>query len=314
MKKYSWKIDRVQTLVSFLQEKRRFFSLGDSDPSNSKIRRLVVSGSVYVNGRQCRIPSYTLLPGSSVEARVDSQKFFYEKKPDDIHFELSEREVLFEDDWLIIVDKPAFFPVEKTIVEDRKNLHQAVIDFLYKRKPELRNPPYVGMMHRLDRETSGAILFTKTREVNKAMHSLFEEHKVKKSYRAVAFNKDKRQIPETFFVEGYMTRISPKSSACRMGLVKDSDGELFSRTDFTLVRTDESYVWLDCLLETGRTHQIRLHSSSVGLPLVGDGLYGGPEGFEENGGRIMLHSRCLEFTHPVTGKVIRAESPLPPLF
>ena len=129
-----------------------------------------------------------------------------------------------------------------------------------------------------------------------------------------ACNKEKRQIPETFFVEGYMTRISAKSSACKMGLVKEVDRGLSSRTDFTLVRTDESYVWLDCILETGRTHQIRLHSSSVGLPLVGDGLYGGPEGFEENGGRIMLHSRCLEFTHPVTGKNIRADSPLPALF
>ena len=313
MKKFTWKVERTQTLISLLQEQRLILSLGAGELSNSKIRRLVISGSVHINGKCCRIPAYTLLPGSTVEVSIDSEKLFYEKQPDDIQFELTDDDVLFEDEWLIIVNKPAFFPVEKTIVQDRNNLHQTVIDFLYRRNPELRNPPYVGMMHRLDRETSGAILFTKTREINGAMHDLFEDHTVTKQYRAVAFNKSKREIPDSFSVEGYMTRISPKSNACKMGLVKNQEG-LFSHTDFTVAKTEGRHVYLDCVLQTGRTHQIRVHLSSYGLPLVGDELYGGPDGFEENKGRIMLHSRALEFIHPKTGKTIRAESPLPPLF
>lgn len=314
MKKFNWKTERTQTLISFLQEQRHYLSLGAGELSNSKIRRLVISGSVHVNGKCCRIPAYTLLPGSSVEVSIDSEKLFYEKQPDDIQFELTDDDVLFEDEWLIIVNKPAFFPVEKTIVQDRNNLHQTVIDFLYKRNPELRNPPYVGMMHRLDKETSGAILFTKTREINGAMHDLFEGHKVTKQYRAVAFNKGKREIPNTFSVEGYMNRISPKSSACKMGMVKDTADGLFSHTDFSVAKTEGEYVHLDCVLQTGRTHQIRVHLSSYGLPLVGDELYGGPRGFAQNNYRIMLHSRSLEFIHPKTGKTIRAESSLPPLF
>lgn len=313
LKKYTWKVEKTQTLISFLQEQRRIISLGAGELSNSKIRRLVISGSVYVNGRCCRIPAYTLLPGSTVEARIDTQKMYYEKQPDDIQFEMTEADVLYEDEWLIIVNKPAFFPVEKTIVQDRNNLHQTVIDFLHKRNPQLRNPPYVGMMHRLDRETSGAILFTKTREINSAMHDLFEEHKVTKQYRAVAFNSDRKKIKDTFSVEGYMNRISSKSSACRMGLVKNEDG-LFSHTDFTVAGIEGEYVHLDCVLQTGRTHQIRVHLSSVGLPLVGDELYGGPKGFAENNYRIMLHSQSLEFIHPMTTETVRAESPLPPLF
>ncbi|MBR4005131.1 MAG: RluA family pseudouridine synthase [Treponema sp.] len=314
MKKYFWKIERPQTLISFLQEQRYFISPETEGISNSKIRRLVISGSVNVNGKQCRIPSFMLLPKSTLEVFVDEEKLMYEKQPDDIQFELKQEDVLFEDEWLIIVNKPAFFPVEKTMVQDRNNLHQTVIDFLYRRNPELRNPPYVGMMHRLDKETSGAILFTKKREINGAMHDLFECHKIKKSYRAVAFNKSKREIPDTFSVEGWMKRISPKSSACKMGMSKNQDDGLFSHTDFSLVKAQGNHVHLECTLQTGRTHQIRVHLSSVGLPLVGDELYGGPEGFEENNGRIMLHSKSLEFVHPMTGQTIRAESPLPPLF
>ena len=317
MKKFTWKIERTQTLISFLQEQRYLLSLGAGDGgsvSNSKIRRLVISGSVHVNGKCCRIPAYTLFPKSTVEVSIDSEKVFYEKKPDDIQFELTDNDVLFEDEWLIIVNKPAFFPVEKTIVQDRNNLHQTVIDFLYKRNPELRNPPYVGMMHRLDKETSGAILFTKTRVINSAMHDLFEEHQVTKQYRAVAFNRNRKNIQDTFSVEGYMNRISPKSCACKMGMVRNAEDGLFSHTDFTVAKIEGEYVHLDCVLQTGRTHQIRVHLSSVGLPLVGDELYGGPKGFTENNYRIMLHSRSLEFIHPMTSKVVRAESPLPPLF
>ncbi|MBO4320984.1 MAG: RluA family pseudouridine synthase [Treponema sp.] len=314
MKKLSWKTEKAQTLTAFLQEHRDDFQTGADAISNSKIRRIVISGSVYVNGRQCRLPSFLLHPKSTVEVNVDETKAFYEKKPDDIHFELKDDDVLFEDEWLIIVNKPAFFPVEKTIVQDRNNLHQTVIDFLHRRKPELRNPPYVGMMHRLDRETSGAILFTKTREINAAMHDLFEQHKVTKKYRAVASNKNSMTVPDSFSVEGYMKRISPKSSACKMGLVKNPDEGLYSRTDFTVSRIEGEYVHLDCVLQTGRTHQIRVHASSYGLPLVGDVLYGGPKGFAENNHRIMLHSMSLEFIHPMTGKTVIAESPLPPLF
>ena len=133
--------------------------------SNSKIRRLIISGCVAVNGKPVVRPAFELREKSVLAVNFEAEKFFYEKQPDDISFEVSDDDVLFETDELIFINKPAFFPVEQTITGKRDNLHDAVVRYLWKRKPELRNPPYVGIMHRLDRETSGVILFTKTRAV-----------------------------------------------------------------------------------------------------------------------------------------------------
>ena len=144
--------------------------------SNSKIRRLILSGSVTVNGRPVVRPAFELRGRSSIVVRFDAEKFFYEKKPEDAAFTMSDEAVLYEDENLIFVNKPADFPLEQTITGNRANLHDAVVDYLWKRQPELRNPPYVGIMHRLDRTTSGVILFTKTRAVNGAVSELFQSH------------------------------------------------------------------------------------------------------------------------------------------
>ena len=121
-------------------------------------------------------PAFELRGNSSITVYFDAEKFFYEKQTNDIDFVLTEKDILFEDQNLIFINKPAFFPVEKTIVEDRKNLHQVLVDYLWKRSPELRNPPYVGIMHRLDKDTSGIIVFTKNRPANKIISETFQNH------------------------------------------------------------------------------------------------------------------------------------------
>ncbi|MBR1912111.1 MAG: hypothetical protein IJ828_07115 [Treponema sp.] len=135
---------------------------------------------------------------------------------------------MFEDDAIIVVNKPAFLPTEETIVNGRENIHQAVVDYLWKKNPSLRNPPYAGIMHRLDRETSGALLFTKTRVVNAAVHNMFEMHAAKKTYRAVcSFSKNcegTKKEGDSFTMDNYIGRISPKSQACKMGLICEAMG------------------------------------------------------------------------------------------
>lgn len=267
----------------------------EGNASNSKIRRLIVSGCVKVNGRECRRPAFELRGRSSVEVAFDEEKFFYEKQPDDIEFTVTDKDVLSEDENLIFINKPAMFPVEQTITGNRKNLHDAVVDYLWKRNPELRNPPYVGIMHRLDRETSGVILFTKNRPVNKPVHDMFERHDFIKEYYALCVpaasgGADKWKAGKTFTVEGNMDRISGKSQAGKWGLV--SKGGLYSKTDFEIVKAGDfkgkKCVLVHCFLHTGRTHQTRVHLSSVGLPLLGDELYGGPAA-----DRIHLHAARL---------------------
>lgn len=315
-----WTLQEANRLDTFLQEQlpliKEFSNNGSNKISNSKIRRLIFAGFVFVNNIQCKNPSFVVRKDSVVKVRIDLNKFFFEKQPDDIQFELTEKDVLFEDDVIIVVNKPAFFPTEETIVKGRKNMHQAVVDYLWKKNSSLRNPPYVGIMHRLDKETSGVLLFTKSRTVNAFVHDMFENHTAKKTYRAVcSFSSNayakKIEVKDSFCVDNFIARISAKSSACKMGIVPQSRGGLHSHTDFLVIKRTKDFFYVEARPLTGRTHQIRTHLSFCNLPIVGDSLYGGKKGFDFNNKRIMLHALSLEFPHPVTKDKIIVKAPLP---
>ena len=311
---YRWKVKDNQRLDEFLRTEIPLVVDKSKIVSNSKIRRLIMAGCIKVNGAVCRNPSLILRPHTDLTADIDESKFFYEKKPDDIDFILTSDDVLYEDDYIIVVNKPAFYPSEPTIVKDRGNMHASVVKYLWAKNPSLRNPPYVGIMHRLDRETSGVLLFTKTRSVNPPVHDMFEKHTARKTYRAVCKrnrNAPERKINDTFSVENFIGRISCKSAECKIGLLQESKGGLYSRTDFRIADIKDNLYYIDCSLLTGRTHQIRVHLSLSGYPIVGDELYGGEKGFREYDGRIMLHAYSLKFPHPVTGEEMEVTAPIP---
>lgn len=295
--KKSFLTSQKLSLNDFLKiELTKIPELSDKEVSNSKIRRLIVAGCVSVNGRVVTRPGFELRGKSSVDCDIDLEKFFFEKQPDDIDFTLTEKDVLFEDEYIILVNKPAFLPVEQTIVGNRKNLHDCVVDYLWKKNPALRNPPYVGIMHRLDRETSGVILFTKQRTANKSIFEQFEKHTITKTYIAVACGNSKKK---SFTVENFIGRVSAKSQAAKWGSLPESRGGLYAKTSFECseIKSSPALTLIRCELFTGRTHQIRVHLSESGLPILGDTLYGG-----RNYSRIMLHSDKLVFRHPVSGE------------
>lgn len=301
-----------QRLDEFLRENLPS-EIHEENVSNSKIRRLIVAGAVFVNGKQVRRPAFELRGTSRISVNYEKEKFLFEKKPDDIKFELSEKDVLYEDEFLICVNKPALFPTEETIVggEKRDNLHDAVVRYLWKKNPQLKNPPYSGIMHRLDRETSGVILFTKQRSVNKEIQRMFASHDFTKIYVALCSDcSGKLRAGKTFSVEMFMGRISAKSQAAKWGNLPEKQGGLYSKTDFSVLkeleRGGEKYFLVQANLFTGRTHQIRVHLGSLNFPVLGDALYGG-----KPAERVMLHSMRLEFAHPVSGKKIcvQAEPP-----
>lgn len=275
--------------------RRELPSLIKGEVSNSKVRRLIVAGGVAVNGKTVVRPAFELRGISKVSVTYDQEKFFFEKQPDDVKFEVSDKDVLFEDENLIFINKPAFFPVEQTIVGNRDNLHDAVVRYLWARNTELRNPPYVGIMHRLDRETSGVILFTKNRGINKAVSDMFRGHNFQKKYVAVVTEKTvgcKLTAGKSFTVEKFMGRISGKSQAGKWGSLPESKGGQYSKTTFTVLKElfieEKKCFLISCDLFTGRTHQIRVHLSEYGCPILGDELYGG-----NSAKRLYLHAEQL---------------------
>ena len=370
--------------------------------SNSKIRRLLFSGNVMVaasperkalqdqNGGKkalqaqnqrggffvCKNPAFALRKNARVKVSLDQEKFFYEKQSDDIKFELDSSRVLYEDDAIIVVNKPPRFPTEPTFVQDRDNLRAAVIRYLHKKIGLEKNPPYCGIVHRLDRDTSGVILFSKRRDCNAALFAAFDssrleegganvvgktkrsagslglgsslrsaqERAAKKIYVAVcepaalsglangssAANDSKPKnaalsglakdfvqgqkadafkVGDNFSVQNYLGRVSLKSQAAKWGLVPKEKGGKFARTDFKVLEKSGGRFFVQAELFTGRTHQIRVHLSQRGLPILGDQLYGGAQAE-----RIFLHALSLELPHPLTGKPLRFEAPLPPEF
>lgn len=298
----------------FLQ-KELPLKLNKDNISNSKIRRLIISGSVFVDNVQIRRPAFELRKNSFISVNYDEDKFFYEKTAEDIKYNVIQEDVLYEDEYFIVINKPAFFPTEETIVgkEKRDNLHDAVVRWLWQKEPNLRNPPYVGIIHRLDKETSGAILFTKQRCVNNYFSQLFKEHKIQKTYNAISAVNKSIKFKENFIVENFLNRISPKSKACKWGSVLQKDGGLLSKTEFTVLKIinnfDKKYLFIKALPFTGRTHQIRVHLSQNNMPILGDTLYNGVD-FK----RIMLHSKSLEFVHPITNESLCIKAPLPKEF
>ncbi|MBQ0162588.1 MAG: RluA family pseudouridine synthase [Treponema sp.] len=298
--------------------------------SNSKLRRLIMAGCVRVNGKEVRVPSYTVFEKSQVVVSVDKEKLLYEKEADDIKFEVTPESVLYEDDYLIFIDKPSRFPTEKTIVDSRDNLHDAVVRYLWSKNPSLRNPPYVGIMHRLDKDTSGVILFTKKREVNKAVFDMFDSGRldfsgglsdgdksngisqtdisrnirpISKTYIAVVKNSTK--IKDHFVVKNFLGRITSKSAGAKWGEVPESRGGVIAVTEFSIRSREGDRCVLECHPVTGRTHQIRVHLAEMGCPILGDKIYGDARDGAE---RLMLHAESLELTHPVTGEKLCIKS------
>ena len=308
MKTFKFVCEKKIRLDELLRQKLPL--LLTAEISNSKIRRLITAGCISVNQRQVFVPSFVVFSGSSVAAFIDEEKLFYEKQPDDIKFEVSQKDILFEDEYLIIVNKPSRFPTEKSVVESRDNLHAAVVRYLFKKQkvenPNAKNPPYCGIMHRLDRDTSGVILFTKKREVNAPCHDLFENRQAEKIYVA-ALSKFPGQ--KKFSVSFCMGRISPKGQRAKWGRLPESRGGVESSTEFEFFRESRDFFLFYCRLLTGRTHQIRVHLSDSGCPILGDELYGG-----KPFSRMMLHALSLSFVHPVTKKRIQVTAPLPEEF
>ena len=308
--------------------------------SNSKVRRLIFSQNVWVDAGggffACKNPAFSLRKNARVKVLFDQEKFFFQKQNGDIEFELDGSRVLYEDDAIIVVNKPPHFPTEPTFVQDRDNLRQAVIRYLHKKIGLDKNPPYCGIVHRLDRDTSGAILFSKRRDCNAALFKAFDSsgaengslglakdsrvkrgndnvgRAAKKIYVAVCERAagcgllgNLREGAE-FSVKNYLGRVSPKSQAAKWGCVPKEKGGKFARTDFKVLKEKGGRVLVQAELLTGRTHQIRVHLAQSGLAILGDELYGG-----RAAERIFLHALTLELPHPLTGEPLRFEAPLP---
>lgn len=274
--------------------------------SKAKVRKLIVAGAVYLNDRRVRIASKPLHKGAKVSAHIRREELMTGAERVDRPFHMTQADVLFEDEYIIAVAKPPGLPTQPTVDDARANLVRSVTEYLAARQGVAK--PYLGLHHRLDRDTSGVILFAKSKAANPGLARSFAERQIEKTYHAVVAGAPRQ---DRWSVRNFLGRVGGK----RFGSVRAGGDP--AETEFRRLGppSQQKACWIEAKPLTGRTHQIRIHLAEAGTPILGDDLYSTPASrsvtAERGVQRLLLHARSLKLKHPVTGAdlVITCELP-----
>jgi len=211
-------------------------------------------------------------------------------------------DILFEDNHLIIVNKPAGMPVQSDISGD-KPLRDYVMDYI-KEKYEKQGNVFVGLVHRLDRPTSGVIIFTKTSKALSRLNENFRNKDLQKTYWAIV----KSPLPHS---EGTLTHYLVRYPAKNLSKAYDKEVKNSKKAvlHYKTLQTFDHYSLVEIDLETGRHHQIRAQFTAIGCPIRGDLKYGSKRANDD--GNINLHARKIKIKHPVKDDILEIIAPLP---
>ena len=206
--------------------------------------------------------------------------------------------IVHQDDALAVIDKPAGLVVHGAPSHSGTTLVDELGDLLGGGE----DPTRPGIVHRLDKDTSGLMVVARNDEAMRALQAQIQAREVKRVYLALA---DGRLASRTGTIDAPIGRASRQRT--RMAVSGAASRE--ARTHFEVIELLRRETYLEARLETGRTHQIRAHFAAIGHPLLGDDTYGGPR--RHGIKRQFLHAHRLEFTHPVSGEPLKFESDLP---
>lgn len=279
MMKSNWKVIPQcagQSLLQFLKE-----NLNAPIPVR-QIKRAIEGNLCKINGRIERHSSFKLRAGDEITLETASLDQF---KPNELTLDPSR--ILFEDDYLLIYDKPA------GVNSDETGLSKLFPDYY--------------MIHRLDKETTGVIILAKTLDVKEKMDAIFHDHKIKKLYMALV---DGTPREKGGIVEGYIGRMTRKGTTNLWGIVDKSRGR-YAYTQWQRKSSGKEASLVHCYPKTGRTHQIRLHMKEIGHPILGDYRYQRSFRCHYNPPRCMLHAAEVSFDHPATGAKLSVKAPIP---
>ncbi len=289
--------ERIKRLDAFLVSHER-------GVSRSSLQRLILAGRIQVNAADAK-PSQKIKPGDRIT--IDKP----EPGPMLVANEPVPLEILYEDEALLVVNKPAGVVVHPTSGNWKGTLLNGLLDYLQSngtsngRNPEKDHP---GLVHRLDKETSGVMVVAKTDQAHQVLCSQFEDHKVVRRYEALVYERPKDDQGTIHLEIGrdaitgkrVSTNTTKPQSAATEFKILHQFGNMASRIELTPL--------------TGRQHQLRVHLASLGCPILGDALYGGQKVSRIQGisiPRMMLHAKMLRFRHPVSKQWADFQSSLP---
>ena len=270
--------------------------------SRSRLAEWIRSGDVLLDGAQVR-PRDPVRGGEAVRLNVRLEVETH-AQPQDIPLQ-----VLHEDDAVLVIDKPAGLVVHP----GAGNPDGTLVNALLHRDPGLAALPRAGIVHRLDKDTSGVMVVARTLQAQTALVEQLSSREVHRQYLAV--------VVGALVSGGTANAPIDRHPRDRIRMAVREDGRE-AVTHFRLRERFRAHTALECRLETGRTHQIRVHMAHLKVPIVGDPLYGGPLKLPKGASEALagalrgfrrqaLHAETLEFAHPISGEPIRCTAPVP---
>jgi len=277
-----WTIKEADELLKFLYKAM-------PNKSRNAVKSILSRGQVVINGRMTKQFNDPLSPGDVVEIKT-------RVVPADI--KLKGVKIIHEDDDLIVVDKDAGLLTIATDTEKQMTAYRELTEYLRKTQPKRK----LFIVHRLDRDTSGLLIFAKSKEVQQQLQNTWTETIEERTYLAlVEGTVQKDGTITTWLTEG-------TGDAHKMHSSRRDNGGKKSITHYKVAKASRDMTLLEVNLETGRKNQIRVHMQDIGHPVVGDKKYGAKLNPMR---RLGLHAYAISFVHPKTGKTLRFESDIP---
>ena len=278
-------------------------SAGLEDYSRSFIQKLFEKDCISVNGKLCTSKKYKCAAGDRVEITIPQPRRL-EAEAEDIPIE-----IVYEDDELLVVNKPAGMVVHPAPGNYSGTLVNALMYHCGNQLSSINGVIRPGIVHRIDKDTSGLLMVAKTDRAHADLARQLEEHTISRRYKAVVLDNIREDEGTIDAPIGRDPKNRLRNAVLREGM-SGFESARRAVTHYRVLQRFGRYTLIEARLETGRTHQIRVHMAYIRHPLLGDELYG-PAKNKAGAKRQMLHAGVLGFVHPVTGRYMEFESPLP---